>query len=232
MDGSNLLTAVFCASVALFVGVLAGRIVPAALPIEWGSVAEWATTVAAFIAAGIAWVALKSWQDQMRGTSRHTAAAEALEAARLLKYHFYDARNMWWDASEFPPDYKTSSMPVSKTEEEKAWRYVFNNRWKTLRRPILRVANLRAKAAALLSEDSADALEVLARKASELRGFFNHRLEQIKVGKNIVNTWPDQDWVRKVNESFEVNPPDRTDAYSREFESKFRAVLERVTPYL
>lgn len=195
---------------------------------EMGNFAEWVAAAAAVATAVIAAVALSTWRDQMRGTSRHAAAAEIAEAAQLLKYHFYEARSAWVDAGEFPAGYSTGGTP---TQEAEAWAYVLQNRYDLLKPQILRLATLRAKAGALLSEETAEALGALARKASELHNFFRHRIEQIRVGPNIVSMW-DQQWVQKVNYSWQLGLQGQTDPYSLEFDQKFEALMKLVRQFM
>lgn len=198
---------------------------------EIGNIAEWVAALAALATAGIAGWALRSWQDQVRGTSRHTAAAEIAEAAQLTRYHFYDARNPMIFTPEFPASYHQSNQR-SRKEEADGYAHVYDGRWKLLGPQILRLATLRAKAGALLSEDCAKALEELARKARELHNFFGHQIEQIRVGPDIVSQWPDQRWVQKVKGAIEVNPDDHSDPYSLEFETKFDTLRKSLEPYM
>jgi hypothetical protein len=232
MDGSNLLTAVLCTVVSLFVGVILARVFPELAGLEWGNVAEWLTALAALATAVFAWLALSAWRGQMRGTSRHMAAAEIAEAAQLIKYHFYDARNAFVVVGEFPPTYRSLRPPRSPGDEFMGWQHVFQNRYELLAPQISRLATLRAKAGALLSDECAAGLEALARKARELHGFFQDRLEQIRVGPNIVSQWTDQNWVKRVNTSFQVNPQDHSDPYSLEFEEKFAALMDLIKPFI
>ncbi len=199
---------------------------------EIGNLAEWVSAAAAIATAAIAFKALLAWRDQMRGASKHVAAAEILEAARLMRYHFYDARNAMYVPSEFPASYYQVSGQRSRQEETDGWAHVYGARWALLSPQILHLATLRAKAGAVLSEDCADALEALARKARELHGFFQDRVEQIKVGPSIVAQWTNQDWVKRVKESVEVIPGDHTDPYSLEFEEKFEALKKLIDPFI
>jgi len=48
---------------------------------EIGNLAEWVAAAALVATAIIAGIALSAWRDQLRGTSRHMAAAEIFEAA-------------------------------------------------------------------------------------------------------------------------------------------------------
>jgi hypothetical protein len=229
----NVLTAIFCTVVSFFVGVILARVFPDRLGVEWGNVAEWAAAFGAFATALIAWLALRSWRDQLRGTSKHAAAAEIAEAARLTKYLFYDARNPFYDSGEFPPSYHLRLEPRTDAEEAKAWAYVYRRRYRRLNKQILRLAILRAKAGALLSEESAAGLEDLARKARELRGFFQNKINQIRAGQQAVNQWRNQRWVKRVNEAVKLEPPnDHSDPYSLEFEAKFDALMDLVRPFI
>jgi len=198
--------------------------------LEVGSIAEWVGSLAAVATAIIAGFALYAWRNQIRGTSKHKAAVEIAEAAELTKYHFYDARNFFFGAWEFPAAYHAATMRTSHLEAE-GFAYVFQNRYSTLSPHILHLATLRAKAGASLSEDCAKSLEELARKAGELNDWFRQRVEQLRAGENIVSQWPDQSWVKRVKESFEVCPG-RSDPYSREFEAKFDALKKSVAKFI
>jgi len=48
---------------------------------EIGNLAEWVAAAALVATAIIAGIALSAWRDQLRGMSRHMAAAEIFEAA-------------------------------------------------------------------------------------------------------------------------------------------------------
>jgi hypothetical protein len=198
---------------------------------EIGNAAEWAAALGSIATAIIAGIALNAWRDQMRGTSRHQAAAEIAEAAQLTRYHFYDARNSMYLASEFPAAYHANANRTHQDEAD-GWAYVFKNRWDLLGTHILRLATLRAKAGALLSDDCATALEGLARKGRELHNFFADRIEQYRVGPNIVSQWTDQKWVQRVRDSVAVIPGDRSDPYSVEFEEKFASLKRLIDPFV
>jgi hypothetical protein len=200
--------------------------------LEIGNLAEWVAAAAAVATAIIAGMALSAWRDQMRGTSRHMAAAEIAEATALMKYHFYDARNAFYDIAEFPPSYRTQPSPRSNADEFTGWAYVFQNRYSLLSAQILRLANLRAKAGALLSEECAEALEAFAKKGRELHGFFQDRLEQIRAGDNIVSQWSDQSWVQRVKDSCQVISDEHTDRYSLEFEEKLTVLKNLINPFI
>jgi len=198
---------------------------------EVGNAAEWMAALGSVATAIIAGLALNAWRDQMRGTSRHLAASEIAEAARLMKYHFYDARNALYMASEFPPAYNAQTTHTNQ-EEAEGWGFVFQKRWDLLGPQITHLAKLRAKAGAILSEDCATALGDLARKARELHNFFSDRVEQYRVGPNIVRQWSDQNWVQRVKSSVQVIPDDHSDPYSVEFEEKFAVLKELTDPFI
>jgi hypothetical protein len=197
---------------------------------EVGNMAEWVTAIAAVATAIIAGIALSAWRDQVRGTSRHQAAAEIAEAALLMKYHFYDARSPFYGAWEFPPAYHSNSNRTSN-DEAAGWAFVFQKRWDHLSPEILRLATLRAKAGAILSDDCAAALGELAKKARELNNCFGDRVEQIRVGANIVAQWTDQDWVKRVKKSVE-KVPEESDPYTEEFEQKVKTLKDLLEPFI
>ena len=155
-----------------------------------------------------------------------------LEEARLLRYFFYDARNSWYDAGEFPPAYhQMTSEQRTNDDEARAWAYVYEGRYKLVRRQIWVLARLRARSGAVLGDESAAAIETLARKARELGNFMNERVAQYRAGEHIVAQWPDQGWVRRVRDSVEVNPDDHSDRYSREFDEAFEALQGKLRPH-
>ncbi len=114
-----------------------------------------------------------------------------LEAASLYRYLFYDARKPLYLAGEFPPEYHEKENR-SAADEAKAWSFVYANRWKSMAPQMLELAKLRASAEAVLSQEVAKAIEALARKGRELQNFMRERVEQYRVGPNIVSQWPDQ----------------------------------------
>jgi hypothetical protein len=196
-----------------------------------GNIAEWVAALGSIATAVIAGMALNAWRDQIRGTSRHQAAAEIAEAALLMKYHFYDARGAFYGSWEFPPAYHSNSNRT-RADEANGWAFVYQKRWDHLSPEILRLATLRAKAGAVLSAECAVALGELAKKARELNNFFAERVEQIRVGPNIVSQWTDQDWVKKVEDSVEAAPDNPTDSYTLEFEEKFQALKDLIEPFI
>jgi hypothetical protein len=233
MDGSNLLTAILCTTVSLVVGVILARVFPDRTGFEWGNVAEWLAALATVATAVFAGLALSAWRGQMRGTSRHAAAAEIAEAARLLKYYFYDARHPYVDTGEFPPNYRSLRPPISPSDKAEGWAYVFKNRYDLLYPQIYRLATLRAKAGVLLSEESATALGDLARKARELDRFFRDRVQQIKLGREAVDELSDPTWVQQTIAAIQVKDlDDHSDQYSLEFEEKFDSLMKSVKMFL
>ena len=148
-----------------------------------------------------------------------------------MRYYLYDARNPLYVPSEFPASYHAISDRTRK-DEANGWAYVFQNRWELLAPQIMRLATLRTKAGALLSDDCAESLEALARKARQLHGFFQNRVEQIRKGPDIVAPWADQDWVQYVKASVEAISGDHTDKYSLEFEAKFEALKKLIEPFI
>jgi hypothetical protein len=198
---------------------------------EPGNAAEWATAVAALGAALVALRALYMWPIQMRATTRHEAAAEIAEAAELLWYHFYDARNPFYASGEFPAEYLVIENPTDRQNAD-AWAHVFQTRWDILYPHILKLATLRAKTKTLLSDECAVALDEYARKARELSNFFRERVIQYRNGENIVAQWPDQSWVQRVRKSIQVEGEDHSDPYSLEFEGKYDLLKAKTYPFI
>lgn len=196
---------------------------------QWGTVVDWLTFIATAATALAAWKALTSWKQQLEGQTRHSAALEVATAARALRYAFYDARSPMLFAGEFPESYRNRRMGERPSREEAAQEHAFlyRNRLKTLWQYISECAKLRPKAGTTLGDDCADALESLAKKARELEFIFEERVEQIRVGEELVAKWTDQDWVKRVNESVEVSG-DRQDPLSQEFEAAMKNLFDRL----
>ena len=201
------------------------------LRVDWSVVPAWVEAVGSVVTAGVALAAYRAWRPQLRGASKHTAAAKILEAARLARYHFYDARNTVITAGEFPAEY-WASKARSNAQEADGFAKVYQGRWKHLWPQIEQLAILRAKAGALFGEEVASALDELARKARELQGFMENHLSELRAGPEIVSQWADQEWVRRVRNSVSVDPQDHTDDYSKEFEEKFEKLEKLVKPHI
>ena len=169
MNGSNLLTTIFCTTVGFFVGAMVARLLPNHL-LDWGNAPEWVAALSALATAIFAWKALTVWREEMRGGSKHAAAAEIAEAASLTRYYFYEARIPMYLVDEYPEPYH--ALKPEDRDEVGAWRHIFNNRYKGVHEQVLRLATLRAKAYALLGIEVASAVEALARQATGLRRFF------------------------------------------------------------
>jgi hypothetical protein len=200
--------------------------------VDWALVREWVGTVAEVATAVIALVALLTWRRNLLGATKFRVAHEVLEEARLLRYFFYDARNPLIDPSEFPPGYH-NVVPNERTSVQQAAGYarVYNRRYKMVRRQILVVARLRARAGALFGDDLPKRMEELARKAGSLRTFMQEYVAQIRAGENIAAQWSNQDWNARVRESVKVDPDNHTDPFSLEFEQKFQAVEDLLQGY-
>jgi hypothetical protein len=175
-----------------------------------------------------------TWQKNLRGTTKHQTAADVLEQARLFRNLFYEARSPWHDAGEFPSEYYTVSGPGrTPSQEADGWAFLYRNRWARVGHQMAKLAELRARAGAVLGEEAAQALEGLARKGRELHDFMRHRVEQIRVGEAIVSQWPNQDWVEQVKDGVDLKAPDkRDDAYSKEFEEKLAKLEKIVKPFI
>jgi len=234
MDRSSGLVAAICIPVALFAGVILARAMPDHQSIEWGNLAEWIGGIASLLTVVVAVIALRSWRTQMRATTKHTAANEIGEAASLARYHFYNARNPLYLAAEFPDWYNgTEKRERSRDMEARAWVHVFNGRYRPLHERVLELAKLRAKAIVVFGKELATSLEKVARNACSLRVMFEDRVEQIKVGPEIVSQWSHQDWAQKVRKPVAVDTlQNPQDSFSLDFERDFQALMELLKPYL
>lgn len=201
--------------------------------VDWALVREWVGTLAEVATAALAAIALFTWRAHLRGATKYKVAHQVLEEARLLRYFFYDARNPWVDAAEFPPDYHAALATFGErtaVQEAKGWAYVYNARYRMVRRQILVLARLRARAGAVLGEDMATAIEQLVRKAGELHGLMRARVEQYRAGDDVVNQRPNREWNARVREGVEV-PPEHDDRFSREFEERLKGLDDRLERY-
>jgi hypothetical protein len=187
-------------------------------------------TAATAIAAGYAAI---TWRWNLRQQTKHNAAVHVLEQCSLFRYLFYDARNPLYPANEFPPEYHAKD-DRTNNDEASGWAFVYGNRWKILGPQILELAKLRARAGAVLGPEVATAIEELAKKGRELSNFMSEHISQMRAGSNIVRQWADQDWVKRVKESVSADPDPRSrdDAYSKDFEEKYRRVESLVQPFV
>ena len=194
------------------------------------------TAIGAFgtvVTAGVAWYIAATWRQSLSHSTAHDVATKVLEDARLFRYLFYDARNPFYGAGEFPAVYSATR---DRTAEGEAfgWMIVYQHRWKLIEPQVLELAKLRARAGAVLGEDVATAIEQLAKKGRELQNFMDQRVEQIRSGPEIVAMWPDQAWIERVQQSLVANPDPgaRDDTYSGEFEERFQCLENLVRPFI
>jgi hypothetical protein len=155
---------------------------------NWGSVPDWVAALSALATFVVALLAYRSWRSQLLGQSQHVAALRIAEAARLLKYHFYDARSPLHEAWEYPTEYHAARDRTPEVEAD-GLRHLYNGRLKLLWPSIMRIAKLRARASAVLGDDVANQMELLARKARELQFLMSQKVEQERAGPEIVAQW-------------------------------------------
>jgi hypothetical protein len=134
---------------------------------------------------------------------------------------------------EFPESYweGAPSKRRSNAEEADAYRHVYHRRMQELWPSIKAAADLRAKAGAVLGEETAKDLEDLAKKARELDFFFQQDVDQRRAGPEGVKQWSDQDFVARVKKSVVAQEP-AEDGFSKEFEEILERTLGRLRPYL
>jgi hypothetical protein len=196
---------------------------------QWGTIPDWLTFIATAATALVAWKALSSWKEALRGETQHRAAQEIAAAAKALQYAFYDARSPWLSADEFPESYRNRRHGEQPSREQDAEEHAFlyDNRLKALWPYILECAKLRPKAGITFGDECADALEDLAKKARELAFIARERVEQIRLGKDIVAGWTDQNWVKRVKDSIHASS-DKTDPLSQEFEAALARLFSKL----
>lgn len=192
---------------------------------QWGTVPDWISAVATLGTLVIAWVALSSWREQLKGASVHAVAEELAVAARSLKYAFYGARSPMFWAGEFPESYSKRYENREKPRHEIAeeFRHAYANRWKTLWPHIELLATLRSKAGAVLGDEIAQLAEDLAKKARELRFMMDEDIEQKRVGPDVVKRWSDQEFHKRVRDS--VVSHEAQDPLSKEFDAALDRLL-------
>jgi len=199
--------------------------------IDWAELRAWVGPFAELSTAVIALVALLVWRSHLRGANRFRVAHKVLEEAHLLRYFFYDARNPIIDPSEFPAAYYVVG-ERTRNQEADGYAYLFTRRYKMVRRQILVLARLRARAAAALGDDTEHLIEALVRKAGELHGLMSHRVGQIRAGDEVVATRPNQVWELRVRQGSQLEDPARhDDPLSVEFDSGLKALEERLAKY-
>jgi hypothetical protein len=187
--------------------------------LDFGTVPEWLDAVGTIATAVIAFIALRSWRGQLQGSSKHAVAVEALEQARLLRYVFYDARNVRQDPWEFPHVYLTRTNPTND-EKAEAYTQLYRARWRLIEPQIEVLTRLRARVGALLGDDVAAAMEKLIRTARELERYFNLHIMQINPGEKVTVQLRDQATVERIRSSVSA-PDNHSDSYSVEFEAAF-----------
>jgi hypothetical protein len=199
--------------------------------IDWAEVRAWVGTLAELSTALIALLALLIWRSHLRGANRFRVAHKVLEEAHLLRYFFYDARNPIIDRGEFPAAYFVVG-ERTRNQEADGHAFVFNRRYKMVRRQVLVLARLRARAAAALGDDTEQLIEALVRKAGELHGLMSHRVGQIRAGDEVVAARPNQDWELRVRYGSQLeDPATHDDPFSQEFDSRLKALEERLARY-
>jgi hypothetical protein len=201
--------------------------------VDWTRVPEWISAATGLGTLIVAIWAAMSWREQLRGGSKHLVAQEVATAARLLRYAFYSARSPMIEGWEFPEVYWQAGPGRTRTNSETADAYlhVYNRRMNELWPNIKAVADLRAKAGAVLGEGTATDLEDLAKKARELQFYFSQHVDQKRTGSDGVKLWADQDYVERVEKSVVAHDPFE-DRFSREFEEILERTLVRVRIHL
>src|ERR1700689_2929040 len=127
--------------------------------VDWALVREWVGTVAEVATAIIAGIALVAWRSHLRGTTKYTVAHRIIEEAHLLRYFFYDARNPLVSSGEFPDKYHLAGGKRTSAQETEGWAHVYQERYKMVRRQVLVLARLRARAMTVMGAEVAKAIE-------------------------------------------------------------------------
>ena len=195
---------------------------------DWGLAADWITALTSAGVLFIAYLALGTWRDEVRGAAKLAASHEIMAAARALRYAFYAARSPGVDAWEFP---ETSRMrPANETtDEDRAddYAHVFTARRKEMWPALLAVVDLRAKAGVLFGDAAADSVERLAKAARRLQFYMDEYVAILRAGDS-VRQWTDQDHVKLTKQVVWVHD-ERDDRLSTDFEAALKAVDAGVT---
>jgi hypothetical protein len=198
--------------------------------------ADWATAIGTGVTAIVAVYAAATWRRNMRNASKHKTAAKVLEQGRLFRYRFYDARNPLYMGYEFPAAYHAKAKETRTRDDEAAgWSHVFTARLIPLQEQKVVLAMLRARAGVLLGDDVAAHMETLARTCHQLESYMENKVNQYREGPEIVAMWSDQSYVEQVNNGVVVADPSakkHEDAFSIEFEEKFKTLENSVQPML
>jgi hypothetical protein len=216
--------------VSFWVGVIFARMFPdGGANVQWGSAAEWAAASAAAATAFIAWRALGSWQQQLKGATTHAVAHEIATAAVALRIAFYNARSPFIFSYEYPPDYLGRPSGQTLSSEQKATDYAFSctSRLKELRPYLFGLVQLRPKAGASLGDNVVDAIEALARKARELEVFMQHEVDMRRAGQLNAQL---SDYDRRTRDA--LTTTDKSDGFSLDFEGLLAALTKVLKPYM
>jgi len=200
--------------------------------VDWGLIADWITALTGIAVLIVAIYGLRTWREQLQGTTRHATAHEVATAARALKYAFYAARSPMIDGWEFPETYWRRGVSASRSHDEEAdaYQHVYQNRLKELWPYLRGLLDLRPKCGAVLGDDAAQGIHNLVAKARELQYYMQERVAELRAGPAVVAKWSDQAFVQKVRASVVVSTPPN-DTYSHEFETALSSVLEQLKPH-
>lgn len=169
MKNTELLVAVVCIPVAFIVGVLAARVLPEGLGVEWGNVADWAVAMGTAATALVAWRVYREWGAQLIAASEHEAAIKIAETAHELLDNFRYARRYKIDDWERP----TEAVPNSP--------FVYGARMQVVRARGQDLNALRYKARAILRSDLiADTITALVKETRNLSKDFQSRMQQVR----------------------------------------------------
>lgn len=174
------------------------------------------TTIVGMAGVWIAWEALSTWKQQLRGTTKHQCALELGVAVRTLEHQFFEARSPMYEGWEFPTEYYQKPRNERTAEEEaKAWMHVYNNRWKEVWPHVKALADMRAKIGTILGDEVMVDAEALARCARQLQNWMQHDAAA-KMAAFDERAYASEEFTREAHQHVTVMP-ERNDKYSREF---------------
>lgn len=108
--------------------------------------------IAAIITSIVAVIGIRSWKHELRGKADFNAAIGLIKSLYKVRDEFRASRSPWVSPSEYPETYNPASRNSSK-DEANAWAFIYNNRWKPVRKAYLEFEAQVLEAEALWGND-------------------------------------------------------------------------------
>lgn len=101
--------------------------------------ADTITAVAAVCAAVIAYIGLRTWRDQLKGSAEYTLAKDILKAVYGVREAFKHVRNPAIFVYEYPEELRDSSANWKPGFQSKAHEHVYEQRFKVLIKAVVQL---------------------------------------------------------------------------------------------